>query len=28
LPEHVMIQDLLVTPTAQATATIVHKKLD
>jgi len=28
LPEHLMIQDLLVTPTAQATATIVHKKLD
>jgi len=28
MPEHVMIQDLLVTPTAQATATIVHKKLD
>jgi len=28
LPEHIMIQDLLVTPTAQANATIVHKKLD
>ncbi|ROL56563.1 SDR family NAD(P)-dependent oxidoreductase [Bacteroidetes/Chlorobi group bacterium Naka2016] len=27
LPEHVMIQDLLVTPTAQATATIVSKNL-
>ncbi len=27
LPPHVMIQDILVTPTAQATATIVHKEL-
>ncbi len=27
LPEHIMIQDLLVTPTAQATATIVHKEI-
>jgi 3-hydroxy acid dehydrogenase / malonic semialdehyde reductase len=27
MPEHVMIQDVLVTPTAQATATIVHKVL-
>ncbi|MGB9770509.1 MAG: SDR family NAD(P)-dependent oxidoreductase [Candidatus Kapaibacteriota bacterium] len=27
LPEHVMVQDILVTPTAQATATIVHKNL-
>jgi serine 3-dehydrogenase len=27
LPQHIMIQDILVTPTAQATATIVHKEL-
>ncbi|MCX7879777.1 MAG: SDR family NAD(P)-dependent oxidoreductase [Ignavibacteria bacterium] len=27
LPEHVLIQDILVTPTAQATATIVHKTM-
>lgn len=27
MPDHVMIQDLLVTPTAQASATIVHKEL-
>lgn len=28
LPEHVMVQDILITPTAQATATIVSKKLE
>ncbi len=27
LPEHVNIQDILITPTAQATTTIVHKEL-
>ncbi len=27
LPQHIMVQDILVTPTAQATATIVHKEL-
>lgn len=27
LPEHIMIQDILITPTAQATTTIVHKNL-
>lgn len=27
LPQHIMIQDILVTPIAQATATIVHKEL-
>lgn len=27
LPEHVMVQDILITPTAQATATIVSKNL-
>lgn len=27
LPQHIMVQDILITPTAQATATIVHKEL-
>lgn len=27
LPEHVMVQDILITPTSQATATIIDKKL-
>lgn len=27
LPEHVMVQDILITPTAQATSTIIHKSI-